>query len=215
MECSSIGTQLLSALDDAFLRNTGHTLTPPVLASVPQIAVCLLQYSSYPAPIDRPTAVAAQEIVLYLAHGARSFRRSLTTRRRPMPTQAPQGSLIALVEDSPEILDVLKRRFAKLAPLHQLITAQTGGEALALVGGHSVTLAIVDYRLPGGMDGLSIVAALKAASPGVRTVLISASPTDALEAAALAAGVDVFLVKPFTLDELDQVVRTLLPGVAP
>ena len=128
-----------------------------------------------------------------------------------MPTQAQQGSLIALVEDAPEILNVLKRRFAKLAPLHQLITAQTGSEALALLAGRTVTLAIVDYRLPGGMDGLSIVAALKATSPHVRTVLITASPTDVLEAAALAAGVDVFLVKPFTLHDLDQVVRALLP----
>jgi CheY-like chemotaxis protein len=131
-----------------------------------------------------------------------------------LPTQTPQGPLIALIEDAPEVLSVLKRRFAKLAPQHQLITAQTGDEALALVAGHSVTLAIVDYRLPGGMDGLSIVGALKALSPHVRTVLITASPTDALEAAALAAGVDTFLVKPFTLDELDQVVGALLPNAA-
>ena len=127
-----------------------------------------------------------------------------------MPTQVPQDSLIALVEDSPEVLNVLKRRFAKLVPLYQLITAQTGGEALALVAGLTVTLAIVDYRLPGGMDGLRIVAALKATSPHVRTALITASPTDTLEAATVAAGVDVFLVKPFTLEELDQVVRALL-----
>ena len=132
-----------------------------------------------------------------------------------MPTPAPQDSLIALIEDSPEVLNVLKRRFAKLAPLHQLITAQTGGEALAMVAGRSVTLAIVDYRLPGGMDGLSIVAALKATSPHVRTALITASPTDTLEAASRAAGVDVFLVKPFTLDELDHVVCVLLPDAAP
>jgi DNA-binding response OmpR family regulator len=61
---------------------------------------------------------------------------------------------------------------------------------------------------------LSIITALKAASPTVRTALITASPTNALEVAALAAGIDVFLVKPFTLDELDQVVRALLSDVA-
>lgn len=129
-----------------------------------------------------------------------------------MPTQMPESPLIVLIEDAQEVLTMLKRRLAKLAPHHQLITAQTGAEALAFAAGHTVTLAIVDYRLPGGMDGLRIIAALKAASPDVRTALITASPTDALEAAALAAGVDVFLMKPFTLHELDQVVRSLLPN---
>ena len=130
-----------------------------------------------------------------------------------MPEPEQQGRLIVLIEDTPEILSVMKRCLARRAAMYQIITAQTWAEAFTQLTGATMTLAIVDYWLPGGMHGLSVVAALKASSPGVRTVLITASPSDALEAAALAAGVDVFLAKPFTLDELDDVVRSLLPEV--
>jgi two-component system OmpR family response regulator len=118
--------------------------------------------------------------------------------------------LLVLIEDAPEVLSILRRRLATLAPIYQQIAAPTGWEILAQLAGQVVALAIVDYHLPGGMDGLAVIAALKGTSPHMRTVLMTASPTDALEANAYAVGVDAFLVKPFTLDELDRTVRALL-----
>jgi CheY-like chemotaxis protein len=127
-----------------------------------------------------------------------------------MPEQQQKPLSILVVEDAPEILRFLARRLSQLAPTYPMLTAQSGKEALPYCAAHTFLLAIVDYRLPGGMTGLEVIVALKASSPLVRTVLISASPTDALETEAIAAGVERLLVKPFTLPELDQVVRSLL-----
>ena len=127
-----------------------------------------------------------------------------------MTDQAHQR-LIVLIEDAPDVLRILTRLIQRLAPDAALITAVGGAEALARIGDRPVTLAIVDYHLPGG-HGLTLVEALKKGTPAARIILITAAPTDALEQRALAAGVDAFLPKPFTLAELEQVVRAVLPS---
>ena len=124
-------------------------------------------------------------------------------------TDQPDQRVIVLIEDAPDVLTILTRLIRRLAPDASLITAVGGAEALAHVGEQPVTLAIVDYHLPGA-NGLAVVEMLKAASPTARIILITAAPTDALELRALTAGVDAFLPKPFTLAELEQVVRAVL-----
>ena len=123
----------------------------------------------------------------------------------------PGRSTIVLIEDAPDVLRLLARFIGRLVPDATLITGSTGAEALAHLGDQPLSLGIVDYRLPGA-NGLTIVETLKTTVPTARIILITAAPTDALEQRAMAAGVDVFLPKPFTFAELEQVVRAVLPA---
>jgi CheY-like chemotaxis protein len=127
-----------------------------------------------------------------------------------MTEQAAAHPLVVLIEDEPEILTTLTRQVHRLLPRATIIATQAATGALAQIANHPVALAVIDYFLP-GQTGLESIAVLKAQSPQVRTILITASPTLAIEQAARTAGVDILLPKPFSLKELEQAIRSLLP----
>ena len=118
--------------------------------------------------------------------------------------------LVVLVEDDPEVLAVLSRQMQRLLPHAAIIAQAEGASALAQLADQRVMLALVDYYLP-GQAGLRIVAALRAHSPQVRTIVMTASPTEEIEQSVQQAGVDMLLPKPFTLEELGRAVHELLP----
>ena len=117
----------------------------------------------------------------------------------------PHG-LIVVVEDEPAVLEVLKRLVQRFMPDHPITAAATAQELFAQIDQQPVDLAIVDYRLP-GMDGIRLIQALREISPQLPSLVIAAEPTPALEEQIHAAGVDVFLPKPFTLTELAECIR--------
>jgi DNA-binding NtrC family response regulator len=77
---------------------------------------------------------------------------------------------ILLVEDEPQILNVLEHVLR--SERYVLDTARTVPDAMALLDGGSYALAIVDWRLPDGGDGLTIADA--AAERGAKTIIMSA-----------------------------------------
>jgi CheY-like chemotaxis protein len=120
------------------------------------------------------------------------------------------GPLVLLVEDEPEVLTTLTWQLHHLLPQAVIVAAQEGAGALIQVADQTVDLALVDYNLP-GRGGMAIISALKRHSPQVITILIIASPMTQVEQTAQLAGVDVVLPKPFLLEELDHIIRSLLP----
>jgi DNA-binding response OmpR family regulator len=72
-------------------------------------------------------------------------------------------------------------------------------------------LLIADLGLP-SVGGSSLIRWLKAMSPDATVVAISGFDESA-RAMAMAAGADAFLAKPFLLDELERVIRELVPGL--
>jgi two-component system C4-dicarboxylate transport response regulator DctD len=118
--------------------------------------------------------------------------------------------LIVLVEDEPVVLEMLTRLVHRLVPGSTILTAHTAQELFVHLDRQAVSLAIVDYRLP-GMDGLRLLQVLHAGSPQVRSLLISAVLMPELAEQAHAAGVDAFLAKPFNITELEQSIRSILP----
>jgi two-component system capsular synthesis response regulator RcsB len=127
-----------------------------------------------------------------------------------MTERAVAQPLVVLVEDDPEVLAVLSRQMQRLLPHATIIAQAQGALALAQLTEQPVMLAVVDYYLP-GQAGLAIVAALRAHSPQVRTIVMTASPTEEIERSVQQAGVDVLLSKPFLLQELARAVHQLLP----
>jgi two-component system, response regulator, stage 0 sporulation protein F len=118
---------------------------------------------------------------------------------------------IVLVDDEPDILRMLAMFVRRICPAYALLPVARAADALTLVDERPVPLVITDYNMP-GMNGLELTTAIKAAAPTTRVIMITGYPTPELERAARAQQVDVFLAKPFSLDQLEALVREALAG---
>jgi CheY-like chemotaxis protein len=88
-----------------------------------------------------------------------------------------------------------------------VIAAEDGTQALALAQESSIVLAIIDINLP-DMDGFAVVKALKAMPhmENVPVVMFTARNHPGDEQSALELGASGFLYKPFSTQELREMV---------
>jgi two-component system KDP operon response regulator KdpE len=86
--------------------------------------------------------------------------------------------------------------------------ATTGEEALALAQRQPPDLVILDLGLP-GIDGIHVAQSLRASS-SVPIIVLSARGAEPTKVAALDAGADDFVTKPFGMDELLARIRAAL-----
>ncbi len=113
---------------------------------------------------------------------------------------------ILVVEDEPDI-----RRFVRLALQsedHEVFEAPTLQRGLIEAGSRRPELAIVDLGLPDG-DGVDLIRDLRTWSTAP-VIVLSARSGEADKVAALDAGADDYLVKPFGAAELLARVRAQL-----
>ncbi|MBI5268070.1 MAG: response regulator [Burkholderiales bacterium] len=113
---------------------------------------------------------------------------------------------ILLVEDEPDI-----RRFVRLtlsAAGHEVFEAATWERGLIDAGTRRPDLAIVDLGLPDG-DGVDLIRELRGWSTAP-VIVLSARSGEGDKVAALDAGADDYLVKPFGAAELMARVRAQL-----
>jgi len=127
----------------------------------------------------------------------------------PEPTTLPQtgaGEGVLIVDDD---LDVRTTNQTLLEHYHYRVwVASNGADAIALYTAHlaDIQLVILDIMMP-DMDGLALIQNLKDINP--RVVMIAASGLPMNRSSALAAGAKVFLLKPYTLDQLLAAVQSL------
>jgi two-component system, OmpR family, phosphate regulon response regulator PhoB len=119
-------------------------------------------------------------------------------------------SRLLIVEDQPDIRRLV-RWSLELEP-HELHEAANGAEGLALARRVRPDLVLLDVMMPGDLDGLTVCAQIKADADlaGVRVVMLTARAQSTDRAAALAAGADAFLAKPFSPLELIETIARLL-----
>jgi chemosensory pili system protein ChpA (sensor histidine kinase/response regulator) len=86
---------------------------------------------------------------------------------------------------------------------YQVRTARDGVEAVGILDGVQPDVMLVDLEMP-RMNGLELVAHLRgrADAPRIPVIMITSRSTPKHRAQAEAAGVDVYLTKPFSEDEL-------------
>jgi CheY-like chemotaxis protein len=70
-------------------------------------------------------------------------------------------------------LKTIERLLSRLFPEGEIIAALDADSALALLAAHPVSVALIDYRMP-GMDGLALAAVIRRHAPAVQLILISA-----------------------------------------
>lgn len=113
---------------------------------------------------------------------------------------------ILVVDDNPEILNLLKRGLAYEG--YTVDMASDGVEALAKALEREPDLVVLDIMLP-ELDGIEVSKRLHEASD-VPILMLTAKGTVADKVAGFDSGADDYLVKPFSLDELLARVRALL-----
>jgi CheY-like chemotaxis protein len=123
-------------------------------------------------------------------------------------TSAPIRLVIA--DDAPEARKLLRAMLDRVEGVELLGAATDGVEALELVDRLRPDLALLDIAMP-RMDGLEAAGAIRARWPEVKLIVCSAYSRDRMEAAALAAGADIYLEKSSTLDPMLEAIGRLFP----
>jgi DNA-binding NtrC family response regulator len=87
---------------------------------------------------------------------------------------------------------------------YQVIEAVNADEALEVLRGVTPDAIISDVRMPGSMDGMGLLAAVRQSSPNLPVIMMSAhaDPADFV-----AAGANQFLSKPFRMGAIVEAVR--------
>ena len=114
--------------------------------------------------------------------------------------------MILVVDDDAQVRATIVRALSELG--YAVSEAADGPEALEVVRGGRADLVILDYVMP-GMDGAEVAREMAAIDPDLPVIFSTGHA--ALRALRNAAGEDVpVLHKPFTLDELDELLRERL-----
>jgi two-component system OmpR family response regulator len=114
---------------------------------------------------------------------------------------------ILLVEDDIETAAYLKRGLEESG--FSVETATDGRDGLFMATEGAIDLIVLDRMLP-GLDGLSILKAVRAAGLRVPVLMLTAMSAVDERVRGLRAGADDYLVKPFSFDELLARIETLL-----
>jgi DNA-binding NtrC family response regulator len=92
---------------------------------------------------------------------------------------------------------------------YQVATAETGEEALAMIRKGSFRVMVLDIRLP-GQTGISVLKQVKALKPEIKSIIITAYPSDELLNEAKRLGAIDYLIKPIAPDNLERLIRETL-----
>jgi two-component system KDP operon response regulator KdpE len=120
-------------------------------------------------------------------------------------------SRVLVIDDEAQIRRTLEINLA--ARGYEVDLASNGEIAMELAARRHPDLVILDLGLP-GIDGIEVVVALRQWSK-VPILVLSARETEAAKVAALDAGADDYVTKPFGMDELVARVRAALRRGAP
>ncbi len=134
--------------------------------------------------------------------------------QKPTLTSAPSeptGRAILMVDDEDVVRDPAGTMLEEVG--YRVFLASDGAGALEAYAQHhhEIGLVILDLTMP-GMSGGEVLAALLAKYPACRVLLSSGYSMDASIGQLLHAGALGFLQKPYSLKELVERVRVLLPG---
>ncbi len=131
--------------------------------------------------------------------------RKLSAERRPSDSLR-----ILLAEDNPINRKLARRLLERQG--HSIVTAENGREAVQIYGEHSFDVVLMDVHMP-EMDGLEATRQIRAlqnrGGKFVPIIAVTASAMKEDREACLAAGMDSYISKPISTDELMAALRAL------
>lgn len=123
------------------------------------------------------------------------------------------GSPVRLViaDDQPLILSALSRILAAEDDIDVVARVGSGEEALTAAMSHRADVAVLDVYMP-GVGGLSAAAELREKLPGIHILMLTTFGEEDMVHRAMDLGVDGFLVKDCSAEELVAAVRRIHAG---
>ncbi len=116
-------------------------------------------------------------------------------------------SRILVIEDDSELLGVLTALLSSEG--HEVIGTSSGEQALGAAAQSSFDLVIADVRME-GMSGLDAIEAVKQEDSGIKSLVITGYASEEDSIRAISLGVEAYLKKPFSLDDLLHAVNAAL-----
>jgi two-component system KDP operon response regulator KdpE len=114
--------------------------------------------------------------------------------------------VIVLIEDAPEVRNVVRTSLLKQG--YRLFEAPTGVDGLTEAANNRPDVVVVERDLP-DMDGIDVVRRLREWT-SVPVVVLSARDQESDKVAALDAGADDYVTRPFGIDEFLARIRVAL-----
>jgi two-component system OmpR family response regulator len=107
---------------------------------------------------------------------------------------------VLLVEDNERVSTFVKKGLTEAG--HTIDHADNGRDGMFLAAGESYDAIVMDRMLPGDIDGLGIISALRSAGSRTPILILSALSEVDERIRGLKVGGDDYLVKPFAFGEL-------------
>jgi CheY-like chemotaxis protein len=130
----------------------------------------------------------------------------------PAPRKTPEETAhtILLVEDEEMVADIARQMLERLG--YRALVARTGSEALALYEQRQseIDLVILDMIMP-GMSGGAVFDRLRSINPQALVLLSSGYSLNGQALDILNRGCRGFIQKPFSIGQLEQKIREILP----
>jgi two-component system chemotaxis response regulator CheY len=146
-----------------------------------------------------------------MSHSTRQF----SSTGAPLFWEAtPNARLTVLVvddyEDARKLTSCILRQFS-LGPVIFVIEAENGVEALELLEKEEVNLVLADWIMP-EMDGFEMLKAIRQRekTKDIPVIMLTAVSNGDDVVKAMSAGATDYIVKPFTVQSLEQKIKTLL-----
>ncbi len=123
---------------------------------------------------------------------------------------------ILVVDDSLVMRKVIMRMLRECGLDCTTVEADGGHEALARFAEHRIDLILCDWNMP-TMNGLQLVEAIRALDPACRVpiIMITTQTNSAKVQQAILAGVQGYLIKPFTPEMLHSKLAPYIQDLPP
>ena len=121
---------------------------------------------------------------------------------------------ILLVDDSRTIRNIQRNTLAGMGH-SDVLEAADGQEALTVLAAERPDLMLVDWNMP-NMDGITLVRKVRETDKALPMIMVTTEAERSRVMEALKAGVNNYVVKPFTAETLgEKIEQTMAKAAAP
>ncbi len=116
---------------------------------------------------------------------------------------------VLVVDDEADMLWMLQRNLNKGMDNVEILAAESGEEALAILSDKEVNLVVTDINMP-GMNGLDLLVEITNRYPHTGVIIMTAYPSNTYENQAMLSGSLRFIEKPFDINVMRKIVQDTL-----